>query len=150
MVITDFDYEKLLYQIEQIKTCMEKLPETISFLSERLRFATRVTPKDIPAQVVTMNSFVKINWMNTGIIRTINLVYPEYENNGEWKISVFSSLGAALLGRKQGNETVYKVRKREFRVKIMEVVFQPEAFGSYHDKRKVQPKKETQPARQKS
>lgn len=137
MVITDFDYEKLINQVEVFKTRMEKLPEAISLLSERLKFADRVNPGDIPAEIVTMNSFVKINWMNTGIIRTINLVYPEYEDRKGWKISVFSSLGAALLGRKQGNETFYRIRNREFRIKIMELVFQPEAHGNYFDKNKI-------------
>lgn len=134
MVITHSDYENLLNQIELIKTRNETLPETLSFLSERLMIATKVYPKDIPAEVVTMNSFVRINWMNTGIIRTVNLVYPDFEDTGEWKISVFSSLGVALLGRSKGNETVYKIRKRDFRIKIMNVVFQPEAHGNYLEK----------------
>lgn len=135
MVITDFDYEKLINQVEVFKSRTEKLPEAISMLSERLKFADRVNPVDIPPEVVTMNSFVKINWMNTGIIRTINLVYPEYEDRKGWKISVFSSLGAALLGRKQGNETFYRIRNREFSIKIMELVFQPEASGNFYDKK---------------
>ena len=134
MVITDCNYQKLINQIEVIKTRTENQPETLSFLYESLKFASKVTPKDIPNEVVTMNSFVMINWINTGIIQTINLVYPEYEDKREWKISVFSSLGAALLGRRQGDEIVYRSRKRDFRVKIMGVVFQPEAFGNYYDK----------------
>ena len=147
MVITDFDYEKLISQIEVFKTRMEKLPEAVSLLSERLKLADRVNPGDIPAEVVTMNSFVKINWMNTGIIRTINLVYPEYEDRKGWKISVFSSLGAALFGRKQGNETFYRIRNREFSIKIMELVFQPEAHVNYFDKNKTTHKVQVKPAK---
>ena len=135
MVITDCDFEKLLNLITVIKTRTENLPETLSLLSKRLKFATKVTPRDIPDEVITMNSYVMINWMNTGIMRTINLVYPEFEDKGEWKISVFSSLGAALIGRRQGNEIVYRSRKRDFRVKIMGVVFQPEAFENNYDKK---------------
>ena len=135
MVITDCDFEKLLNLIKVIKTRTENLPETLSLLSKRLKFATKVTPRDIPDEVITMNSYVMINWMNTGIMRTINLVYPEFEDKGEWKISVFSSLGAALIGRRQGNEIVYRSRKRDFRVKIMGVVFQPEAFENNYDKK---------------
>ena len=135
MVITDCDFEKLLNLIKVIKTRTENLPETLSLLSKRLKFATKVLPKDIPDEVITMNSFVMINWMNTGIMRTVNLVYPEFEDKGEWKISVFSSLGAALIGRRQGNEIVYRSRKRDFRVKIMGVVFQPEAFENNYDKK---------------
>lgn len=137
MVITDDDFDTLLSLIEVIKTRRENLPETLSFLSEKLKIATKVTSKDIPDEVVSMNSFVMINWMNTGIIRTINLVYPEYEDKGEWKISVFSSLGAALLGRRRGNEIVYRSRKRDFRVKIMSVVFQPEASVNYCNKKEI-------------
>ena len=135
MVITECDFEKLLNLIMVIKTRTENLPETLTLLSKRLKFATKVSPKDIPDEVITMNSFVMINWMNTGIMRTINLVYPEFEDKGEWKISVFSSLGAALIGRRQGNEIVYRSRKRDFRVKIMGVVFQPEAFENNYDKK---------------
>lgn len=136
MVITDDDFNKILSLIEVIKTRGENLPETLSFLSEKLKIATKVTPKDIPDEVVSMNSFVMINWMNTGIIQTINLVYPEYEDKVKWKVSVFSSLGAALLGRRQGNEIVYRSRKRDFRVKIMGVVFQPESSVNDNDKKK--------------
>ena len=55
MVITDCDSEKLFNLIEVIKTRTENLPETLSFLSKRLKFATKVSPKNIPDEVVTMN-----------------------------------------------------------------------------------------------
>jgi regulator of nucleoside diphosphate kinase len=134
MVVTDLDFEKLLNSIEASKNYKGRLPETHSALYERLQSAIKTFPQNVPADVVTMNSFVKVNWINTGITRTVNLVFPEYKKAGEGKISVFSSLGVVLLGRRKGSEVVYRIRNNEFRIKIMDVVFQPEANGHYYDK----------------
>ncbi len=133
MVVTDLDFERLLNRIEASKNRRGELPEIHSALYERLQSAIKTFPQNVPADVVTMNSFVKISWINTGITRTVNLVFPEYKKEGEGKISVFSSLGVVLLGRRKGNEVVYHIRKNEFKIRIMDVIFQPEANGNYYD-----------------
>lgn len=64
----------------------------------------------------------------------MKLVYPEFEDIKEWKVSIFSALGRAIFSRKIGDQVIYKSRKRELRVKIMDVIFQPEANGNYYMK----------------
>ena len=116
------------------ENCQNTTSEDIQLLKTKLLSAYKVNPQELAPDVVTMNSFVKLNQVNTGIIYTVKLVYPEFEDMKEWKVSIFSALGRAIFLRKIGDQVIYKSRKREMRVKIMDVIFQPEANGNYYMK----------------
>lgn len=134
MNISILDFEVLMKSILTIEDCQNTTSEDIQLLKAKILSAYKVNPKDLGPNVVTMNSFVKLNQVNTGIIYTVKLVYPEFEDIKEWKVSIFSALGRAIFSRKIGDQVIYKSRKRELRVKIMDVIFQPEANGNYYMK----------------
>ena len=66
-------------------------------LEEKLDRARIVRSKDIPRDVITLNSVVRIRYVDTGEEHTFTLVLPgeKAENNG---VSIPRSHGIALLG----------------------------------------------------
>lgn len=90
-----------------------------------------VDPESIPANVVTMNSIVKLSFLNTDKRIQFQLVYPEQANIKENKISIFSPIATALIGYKVKDEIEWIVPAGLTKIRIDEIVYQPEATGDY-------------------
>src|SRR5690606_6337585 len=87
-------------------------------------------PKDIPPDVVTMNSEVACVDENSGKEFVVRLVYPQDANPSEQRVSVLAPIGAALLGMSVGNSITWPLPGgRETRVRVAAVKYQPEASG---------------------
>ncbi len=101
-------------------------------LDEMLAEATLVPPEKIPPDLVTMNSEVVVEDATGGAPRRLRLVYGAPEPGEEGRtISVFSPMGAALLGARVG-EAVPVGRApvaRELRISAMP--YQPESQGHW-------------------
>lgn len=106
--------------------------DEIQMLKRKISLAWEVKPQDVPRNIVTMNSFVELKRNNTNTTFTIKLVFPEFENIKENRISIFSALGASIFSEKAGTEVVYRTWKNENHIKITDVIFQPEANGNYY------------------
>ena len=101
-------------------------------LAELLDAGRIVPPQDIPGDVVTMNSLVLYQDLETGELREARVVYPEDADPAAAHISVLSPVGAALLGLAAGDETVLPLpHGRNACIHICKVVWQPEANGDY-------------------
>jgi regulator of nucleoside diphosphate kinase len=61
----------------------------------------------------------------------VTLVFPREADMGQRRISLFSPLGAALLGRRRGETVRYAAPGGEIEVRILDIVYQPEAAGRY-------------------
>ena len=122
--LTQNDLDRLFKLIEaQPKKQFEKLE------SELVR-ANVVPRKEIPADVVTMNSRVIFENETTGERREITLVYPGSADIDAGKISVLVPIGTALLGLRVGQSIDWELPGGEMqRYRIVEVPFQPEAAG---------------------
>ena len=82
--------------------------------------------------VVTMNSRVLFKDVQTREQGTVTIVYPEDADPSAQKISVLSPVGTALLGESEGNEVELPLpHGRTRRIKIVEVLYQPEAEGHF-------------------
>jgi len=101
-------------------------------LAELLDAGRIVPPQDIPGDIVTMNSQVLYQDLETGELREARVVYPEDANPATGHISVLSPVGAALLGLAAGDETVLPLpHGRSACIRIGKVIWQPEANGEY-------------------
>ncbi len=124
--------------VSRIKRCLSDAKETHSIsprdaenLLSELQAAQVVEPREIPAEVVTMNSIVKISFMHTGKEVEIQIVYPAKADVKKNKISVFSPIATALLGYRVGDEIDWLVPAGPTRIRINEILYQPEAAGDY-------------------
>jgi len=57
-----------------------------------------VEPQQLPADVVTMSSWVAFENMDTGARREVIVVYPADADPAAGRVSVLAPIGAALLG----------------------------------------------------
>ncbi len=78
-------------------------------LRAELDRAIIVSPDEIPAGVITMDSTVMVEDLTTGMRRQITLVYPTDANPDLGRISVLAPLGTALLGFREGDEVEWRM-----------------------------------------
>jgi regulator of nucleoside diphosphate kinase len=91
-----------------------------------------VDPQDIPDDVISMNSKVSITDTDSGEKMTYTLVFPSAANIAENKLSVLVPLGMALLGYRVGDIIEWPVPSGVRKLKVDEIIYQPEAAGDYH------------------
>jgi regulator of nucleoside diphosphate kinase len=60
------------------------------------------------------------------------IVYPENANIKENKISIFSPIATALIGYKTGDEIEWIVPAGLTKIRIDEIIYQPEAAGDFN------------------
>jgi regulator of nucleoside diphosphate kinase len=126
MILTTSDRERIIRLLRASKS--PSVSGTIrAGLNAGVTTATVVEPTDMPPSVVTMNSIVKLIDIETGEIATYALVYPADANVDRLRISVLAPLGAALLGRSEGEVIEYEVPGGTKRFYLQKVVEQPEA-----------------------
>lgn len=102
-------------------------------LEAELASATVVEPEQVPPTVVTMNSTVRFTVASSQQEFELTLVYPKDSGTNEKTISILSPVGSALLGLSQGNEIEWPAPGGGLvRVRVKEVVYQPERTGVYH------------------
>lgn len=105
---------------------------SLADLVDDLITRANVVPSDkIPADVVTMNSAVRVV-DDAGVEQEWTLVYPEEANVASAKLSVLSPMGAALLGARAGKSVKYTAPNGAQRtLTVKAIVFQPEASGQH-------------------
>lgn len=132
IILNRLDYSRIkqcISNAHQFKSINAK--ETESLLKE-LNSATIVEPQDVPDNVVTMNSIVKISFSNTNKQVEFQIVYPDKADLKNNKISIFSPIATALIGYKVADEIEWLVPAGPTKIRIDEIVFQPEATGDYN------------------
>jgi regulator of nucleoside diphosphate kinase len=124
--IADDDRARLTALIHRtIDARQETAP--LAALAGELRRA-RVIPRDeVPPDVVTMNSTVRVQDLETGEEETYTLVYPHEADVWAGKLSVLAPVGTALLGYRAGDVVEWPVPAGVARIRIQEVVPQPRA-----------------------
>ena len=106
--------------------------EALEALHSELDQARLVRSEAVPPDVVTMNSKVRIRDLDTGQERVGTLVFPEDADAAADKVSVLDPVGTALLGYQVGDEIRWTWAKTKLRLKVEEMLFQPEAAGDRH------------------
>jgi regulator of nucleoside diphosphate kinase len=123
LIITDSDLARLLPVLDQNDTPLSEA------LEGELRRAAIVAERDVPADVVTMNSEVTYEDVATGARRTIRVVFPREADAGAGRVSVLAPIAAALLGLRVGQEIDWRVPRGMTRLRVIEVGHRPEAAG---------------------
>jgi len=101
-------------------------------LKKEIKKAKIVDPRDIPRDVITMNSRFKVVDLDSLEESVYTLVFPEDEDIYQNKISIYAPMGVALIGYRVGDVIKWPVPSGTLRIKILEILYQPEAAGDYH------------------
>lgn len=78
-------------------------------LERELRNARQVLRKDLPADVVTVNTKVRVKELETGEEFTHTIVPPAKARNKHKNISILSPIGVAMVGYSQGAELKWEM-----------------------------------------
>lgn len=122
---------------ERLEALLDSLPRG-SFpgkedLESELARAEIVEPQDVPSTVITMHSTVKFRVESSSEDFTLTLVYPDDMDSSSSKISILAPVGSALIGLSVGDSIEWpKPGGGVLRVRVEEVVYQPERSGEYH------------------
>jgi len=127
--ITELDYNRLNGLIDRTRERNSVDREYLNKLEAELDRAEIVDPKDIPPDVITMRSKVRLKDLVSGDSNTYSLVFPTEADFAEGKISVLAPIGTAILGYRQGDTIEWPVPSGLRKLKVEEVLYQPESAG---------------------
>src|SRR5690606_22987556 len=104
LIINRLDYARIKKCINDAKQFKSISNTEAEKLMKELDSAKIVEPDAIPSNVVTMNSIVKMSFLNNKKQVQFQIVYPNQANHKENKISIFSPIAPALIGYKVADE----------------------------------------------
>jgi regulator of nucleoside diphosphate kinase len=122
--------EDLLDYLKCVHTRDEPYAET---LEQVLDLAEAVAASNIPSDVITMNSQVRIRDLATGKALVYTLVFPQDADISQGRVSILAPIGTGLLGYRVGDIVEWKVPAGTRRLKVESVLYQPEASGDETD-----------------
>ncbi len=128
--VTENDKKRLLI-LTRSNTDRSAGPYVKDLEKEILR-AHVVSPQEIPGNVVTMNSKITFQLLDTKDEMTCQLVFPEDADFEKGRISVLAPIGTALLGYRVGDIIEWQIPAGTTKVKIKKILYQPEAAGHFN------------------
>lgn len=128
IVITKRDADRLDALLESLSG--KDFPGKAQLEAELTR-ASVVDSKDIPPNVVTMNSTVVFR-TGEGKEFSLKLVYPQDSDGSLEKLSILAPIGSAILGLQEGDSMSWPVQGGScVDVQVIRVADQPERDGNY-------------------
>lgn len=102
-------------------------------LEIELNRATIITDSDVPKDLVTMNTQCRFLDITNQKESLVTIVYPQNSQINESKVSILAPLGSALIGLRKDQEINWRFPSgKTKRLKVTEILYQPEAAGHWH------------------
>ena len=127
IVITETDMKKLEALVSASRLSGKLDTRHLDELEEELNRARVTTSKNVPRDVVTMHSRVRVTDLDSGKELVYQIVFPREADISKGKISVLAPIGTALLGYAVGSEIEWTVPLGTRRFRIDAIEYQPEA-----------------------
>ena len=132
ILMSDVDHQYLEAWIESARYDASLREDYLTALEGELRRARVVPESDVPPEVVTMNSVVRLRDLDTDEMEEYELVYPADADVAHNRISVLAPVGTAILGYRLGDVIEWPVPAGLRRLRVEEVLYQPERAGALH------------------
>ncbi len=131
IIITKADRARLGVLLEQAS--QERLinRQYLDDLERELEQAKVLDASAIPADVITMNSTVRLRDLDTEELLEFTLAYPAEADVERNRISILAPVGTAIIGYRVGDVVEWPVPAGKIHLKVEEVVYQPEAVGAF-------------------
>jgi regulator of nucleoside diphosphate kinase len=94
---------------------LDRAPDVASLLLDELERADVRPSGEMPPDVVNIGSEVTFRYNDNGQSQTIRLVLPNEADINQGRVSVFTPIGATLLGLAEGDEMEWTTRQGETR-----------------------------------
>jgi len=133
LFITAYDKQRLEELIEVATEFGNHRRNDLEDLAAELKNASVVDSREIPPNVVTMNTKVLLRDIDTDEKMTYSLVFPTDADISAGQISILAPVGTAILGYEEGTTVEWPMPSgKTRRIKIEKLLYQPEAAGDYH------------------
>jgi regulator of nucleoside diphosphate kinase len=120
------DARRLTEIAEGIHGASRRDYDGLARLSDALDRARVVSSEELPPDVVSMHSTVRVADAETGEESTYTLVYPASADAAARKLSVLAPIGLAVLGRREGDAIEPQAPGGVRRLRIVKLEHQPE------------------------
>ena len=131
LLISSYDKKRIMDLLRN-RDASSEVREELDDLTWEIQRGAEVRPQEVPPDVVTMNSSVRVSDLGTSKSEVITIVFPSDANYEEGKVSILTPLGTALLGYRVGDVVYWHVPRGIRQLRIDEILYQPEAAGHYH------------------
>jgi regulator of nucleoside diphosphate kinase len=133
LVVTDTDFARLREMTRELRASRHPLRQYAAGLEAELARARIVPVGEVAADVVTMNSRVRIrDRRGRRASEILTLVYPRDAAALDGRVSVLAPLGLALLGARAGDVVSWTVPAGVRTFSVDAVLYQPESAGHAH------------------
>ncbi len=126
--ITDTDARRLRSLLDRYEELPTSSTRELRRLRNELDRARIVPSREVEDDVVTMNSQVVLQDLDSGQEYTCTLRYPD-DSGDSGSLSVLAPVGTAILGYREGSVIEWDVPAGHRRFRIEKVLYQPEAAG---------------------
>jgi regulator of nucleoside diphosphate kinase len=127
ILMTEDDLWRLAQLIECALRFQPLSHQHLAELKEELNTASVVAKEEIPRDVVTLNSEVRVKDLDSGHESVYKIVFPRDAHVAENRVSVLAPIGTALLGHRVGEIVELDRSIGKTRLKVQEVIVQPQA-----------------------
>jgi regulator of nucleoside diphosphate kinase len=131
-VLSDFDHTRLRLLLRALASGTPRRRESAERLRRKIERAVVVPPSSVTPDVVTLYSVVRFRELAARDEHTLRLVFPGETREHEDNVSVLAPVGIALLGERTGTTVSCETPQGDVRLRILRVVYQPEAAGAYY------------------
>jgi regulator of nucleoside diphosphate kinase len=132
IMVTDQDVVRITRVVAGLPH-VQRAAAVAAALEGELARARVVPSMQMPGDVVTMNTRLVFEDVDSGVSQEAVLVYPDHEDLRHGRLSVLGPVGSALLGLRVGQSIDWQLPLAELkRYRIVSVLYQPEAAGDFH------------------
>lgn len=131
--INQYDLERLRELISVVRVFGRKeWQESADTLDTVLTDSRVISPREVPGDVVTMNSRVRLRDDVSGDEQVVVLVFPRDLHVHEANVCVLDPLGLGLFGRRLGDRFEVQSKKGSTTYQVDALLYQPESAGDFH------------------
>jgi regulator of nucleoside diphosphate kinase len=129
--ITQYDLERLLKVLRELPEKKHVTGFSVQELEDELNRGIVVSPKEVPENVITMNSRVLMRDVESGNDMTLWLVFPDKVDAVKNPVSILSPLGTAMIGYKVGDVFEWESPSGTKKIEVLDILYQPERVGNF-------------------
>ena len=127
ILVTEEDMARLKELVDRGRATLHRDQRHVEELERELERAQVVCAADVPPDVVTLDSTVRIRDVDSGGSAVYTIVFPAEADAAQRRISVLAPIGTALIGYRVGDVVEWATPGGERRFRVEAVLFQPEA-----------------------
>lgn len=117
VILTTGTYDLIKDHIRRKKVTIKEE----ELLTEELRNASQVLRRDLPEDIVCVNSIVTYKDHKMDLEKTVTFVGPQKSKPSRNKISILSDEGIAMVGYKTGDIIEWPAKKGDLKLEILKV-----------------------------